>query len=583
MGHSIFINYRRDDTSSDAGRIHESIEQKFGAESVFLDIDDIAIGSKWKQVLENAGKDAKVLLVLIGDQWLKKQDNGRPRLFNEGDWVRLEIESALEKEMIVIPVLLKGAKLPSIDDLPPSIHQLLEHQCIEMRYDRWTDDMGFLLKKVGLKIYNKPRYFLTFYWKHLFGIAASICLGASLFYYIMYEPADALKPSPVDFKPPIDSACYHFKLPLAFKTLIFPILTESNDAEKWQSIIDIELKNKCEPKIKTEIRFANENTKKKSSAEKKEIAQSCGADLYISGTELNSNLALNYGFTDDHFDQLLIDESLELKQTNIVINDFTHSINQSYSEVICLITGMYFYKINKYQEAIIALKSCHYNSDEKLINGFIADSYYKLNQFDSSLVYIERIEHSKNDSLALLLKKAAIAEKAGKSDKAIVAYTKALEKEKSSAKKAKILERRGDQYKKVDDLQNAKADYTKSKVIKPNAALNDKIRSVDKKINDNATEIKPSSNSNIKKLTNTQHVEAALQNGNFNLASDMIKELEAKGTNGESLKVYKLEIEMSKMNNGVLPSSATTVNPAAIEKNKRLKTKIALAKAKSIN
>ncbi len=579
MGHSIFINYRRNDTSSDAGRIHGILENKFGKDSVFLDIDDIEIGSKWKEVLERAGGDAKVLLVLIGDQWLSKQASGQSRLFNEGDWVRLEIEAALNKNMTVVPVLLKGAKLPSSSELPPSILKLLDHQSVELRYNRWNDDVNHLLKKVCGLIYKKPRCILAFYWKHIASVAASLCIGPLLFLKFL-APSD-LPPAinvPI-ILPPIDSFCYHFKKPLAFKTLIFPILSNNNAAAKWQSLIDIELKDKCEPQIKTEIKYANENTKQISSSDKKDIATKCGADLYISGTELNDNLRLDYGFTDDNFDQLLVNENLELQASSIAVNNFTTSLNQSYNEVICLIVGMYNYKQKNYQAAIDHLKSCHSQSNENVINGFIADSYYNLNQLDSSLVYIEYLEKSQSDSIALLLKKAAIAEKAGKSDKAIVAYSKVLDKEKSAVKKAKILEKRGSQYEKIDDLKSAKEDYKKSKVIKSNAILDNKIKAVNQKIEANLLEIKPNTSSQFSDKISTSHVEAALQIGKIDVAAAMIKNLEANGANTDSLKVFKLEVAMSKMNTGSLPAEVNEISPAMLEKFKRFKTKKALLKS----
>jgi hypothetical protein len=51
---SIFINYRRDDTSGYAGRIHERLASTFGNGSVFMDLDDIRPGVNFVQAIDES-------------------------------------------------------------------------------------------------------------------------------------------------------------------------------------------------------------------------------------------------------------------------------------------------------------------------------------------------------------------------------------------------------------------------------------------------------------------------------------------------------------------------------------------------
>jgi hypothetical protein len=89
-----------------------------------------------------------VLLALIGKGWLTATDNqGQPRLGQAGDWVRLEIEAALERNVPVVPTLVEGATMPSSDELPDSLKPLAARQGIELRDGApWDSDVDRLLR-----------------------------------------------------------------------------------------------------------------------------------------------------------------------------------------------------------------------------------------------------------------------------------------------------------------------------------------------------------------------------------------------------------------------------------------------------
>lgn len=142
----IFISYRRAGTSGYGGRLQEDLREHFGKERVFRDIDSIRPGSDFAQVIEQAVAQSGVVLVLIGSNWLNaKNENGQRRLDDPDDFVRLEIESALNQDIVVVPVLVEGALAPASSALPPSISRLGRMQAIELSDMRWDYDVGRLI------------------------------------------------------------------------------------------------------------------------------------------------------------------------------------------------------------------------------------------------------------------------------------------------------------------------------------------------------------------------------------------------------------------------------------------------------
>jgi len=119
------LNYRRADTKGFAIAIYNSLVSNFGEDKIFMDIDTIEPGTDFVKVLEKAVQQCDVLIVMIGPQWLGiKDSSGERRLDNEGDFVRIEIKAALEREVTVLPVLVQGAKMPTATKLPDDIRSL---------------------------------------------------------------------------------------------------------------------------------------------------------------------------------------------------------------------------------------------------------------------------------------------------------------------------------------------------------------------------------------------------------------------------------------------------------------------------
>ena len=110
----IFISYRRSDSAGHAGRLYDYLKNYFGDERIFFDVDTIPPGTNFEQRINNELDHSDVVLVLIGNQWLESKDQeGQRRLDQPLDYVRVEVESALKKNIAVIPILLQGTYMPS--------------------------------------------------------------------------------------------------------------------------------------------------------------------------------------------------------------------------------------------------------------------------------------------------------------------------------------------------------------------------------------------------------------------------------------------------------------------------------------
>ncbi|MEM9088305.1 MAG: tetratricopeptide repeat protein [Cyanobacteria bacterium P01_F01_bin.53] len=132
----IFISYRREDSAGEAGRIYDYLERKFGQEAIFKDVEVIAFGDNFRDRIHEAVGQCQILLAIIGQRWLQVKDaDGQRRLNNPADWVRLEIEMALNRNVRVIPILLDGVDMPAIQDLPTSLQPLCYRNAARVRHD----------------------------------------------------------------------------------------------------------------------------------------------------------------------------------------------------------------------------------------------------------------------------------------------------------------------------------------------------------------------------------------------------------------------------------------------------------------
>ncbi len=143
----IFISYRRDDAGGYSLLLFDRLAQHFGRGRVFMDIDTIEPGVDFVHVIQNAVGACDAVIALIGKHWLTIVDDyGRRRIELDDDFVRLEIAAALEKNIRVIPVLVRGAQMPVAEDLPAPIRGLARRQAFELSDERIHYDLERLIE-----------------------------------------------------------------------------------------------------------------------------------------------------------------------------------------------------------------------------------------------------------------------------------------------------------------------------------------------------------------------------------------------------------------------------------------------------
>ena len=145
-GH-IFISYRRSDSADIVGRIYDRLVEEFGREPIFKDVDSIPLGVDFKEYLDRKVSECNVLLAVIGDRWTTASDSAdKERLEDPEDFVRIEIESALERGIPIIPLLVRGARMPVEEELPTSLRKLVYKNGIPIRPDPdFRNDMKRLI------------------------------------------------------------------------------------------------------------------------------------------------------------------------------------------------------------------------------------------------------------------------------------------------------------------------------------------------------------------------------------------------------------------------------------------------------
>lgn len=190
----VFISYRRSDTQDFSGRLADRLREAPGVRQVFIDVDGIEPGETFPQKLDAALKDSDAILIVIGDRWAGPRGPGeRPRVFDEGDFVRLEARRALASGQRAIPVLANGASMPSPLDLPDDLQLLTQRNAVSIRHSDFDRDVDYLIDLVLKQ--KKPSAFSAYLNRHpaqagaLRGALGFFAGGAALLVFgmIMFE------------------------------------------------------------------------------------------------------------------------------------------------------------------------------------------------------------------------------------------------------------------------------------------------------------------------------------------------------------------------------------------------------------
>jgi hypothetical protein len=157
MSGQIFISYRRDDTRWVVTSLCKSLIPPFTTDQIFYDIDNIDAGVDFAKVIDDAISKCDVLLAVIGKSWLHHKDkNGKRKLDDPSDFVRIEIAAALKRDICVIPVLADSATMPAAEELPPNLKMLARRNAIELSHHRFSADIDRLIATIQKAIKTEP-------------------------------------------------------------------------------------------------------------------------------------------------------------------------------------------------------------------------------------------------------------------------------------------------------------------------------------------------------------------------------------------------------------------------------------------
>jgi hypothetical protein len=150
----VFVSYRRKDTQHAAGRLGDMLSKDF---DLFMDVDDIAPGTDYTLALQGAVDASQVMLALIGPAWATERDEfDRRRIDNPDDWVAHEIAVGLQRNIVVIPVLIDGARMPDREDLPPHLADLANRHAFRLHHESFADDADRLRRAIHRVVNGWP-------------------------------------------------------------------------------------------------------------------------------------------------------------------------------------------------------------------------------------------------------------------------------------------------------------------------------------------------------------------------------------------------------------------------------------------
>ena len=157
-GGKIFISYRRADSQWAAARLHDTLANAFPDDQLFMDVEHIAPGQDFVDVLADQVGACDVFLALVGPDWLTTTNaDGIRRLDDPEDFVRIEIASALNRpETLTIPVLLDGAAPPTEDALPPDLAPLARRQFLRLTHEGFRSDVQGLVGAIRGRLNAAP-------------------------------------------------------------------------------------------------------------------------------------------------------------------------------------------------------------------------------------------------------------------------------------------------------------------------------------------------------------------------------------------------------------------------------------------
>jgi hypothetical protein len=145
----VFVNYRRTDASAEATLLADHVNRVLGEGAAFIDCAPIAPGLDYLTCVHDALTRTRVMLAVIGPDWLGVADQRAPRLPDRFDAVHTEIRAALARQIPVVPVLVRDAVLPEEQALPDDSRGLVSRRAAVLTTTAFERDAADLLERIG--------------------------------------------------------------------------------------------------------------------------------------------------------------------------------------------------------------------------------------------------------------------------------------------------------------------------------------------------------------------------------------------------------------------------------------------------
>jgi hypothetical protein len=146
----IVLSYRRDDAKTITNWLYEKLIERYGIDTVFRDIDSIQPTENFKKRIGRALKDCDFVVAVVGPNWQGAQSGGQARINAPNDWVRVEVETALQLDIPLLPVLVEDAEMPDPEQLPASLREMTEINALPIASGgaRFYDDLNRLFATI---------------------------------------------------------------------------------------------------------------------------------------------------------------------------------------------------------------------------------------------------------------------------------------------------------------------------------------------------------------------------------------------------------------------------------------------------
>ena len=153
----ITVSYRRNDSDAITGRIFDRLVTHYGADSVFRDIDNIPPGIDYRKHISGALATTDILLAIVGPQWTGRTPGGSIRIQQATDLVRIEVETALRKDIPVVPVLVGNATMPQQTDLPDGLQDFVFRNAVRVdALEDFEDHVRRLIRSLDRLLQTLP-------------------------------------------------------------------------------------------------------------------------------------------------------------------------------------------------------------------------------------------------------------------------------------------------------------------------------------------------------------------------------------------------------------------------------------------